>query len=85
MCDYRGNKFFRHSSADKEFVVLNTSNTEFIADGSMPYGSFSGTAFSAVLAAGDVPLAKKTVSFNLNGESFTSTTMIQDWLQFLLI
>lgn len=74
MCDYLGNKFFRHSYAGKEFVVLNTSNTEFIADGSMPYGSFSGTAFSAVLAAGDVPLAKKTVSFNLNGENFTSTT-----------
>lgn len=74
MCDYIGNKFFRHSSVDKEFVILNTSNTEFIADGSMPYGSFSGTTFSVVLAAGDVPLAKKTVRFNLNGESFTRTT-----------
>lgn len=74
MCDYNGGKFFDFAHFDKEFRVLNTSNTRFIADGTMPYGSFSGTAFSVVLAAGDVSLTQRTVTFNLNGKSFTRTT-----------
>jgi len=74
MLDYEGNDFFDFSHYDKEFVVLNTSDTYFVADGSIPYGSFSGTDFSVVLAAGDVPLAQKTVTFNLNGKNFTRKT-----------
>lgn len=74
MCDYNGNKFFDFAHADNDFTVLNTSVTEFTADGTMPYGSFSGTTFSVVLSAGDVPLSKRTVTFNLNGKTFTRTT-----------
>lgn len=76
MCDYNGGKFFDFAHKDVKFTVLDTPISNFTADCSMPYGSFSGTAFSVVLAAGDVPLSKKTVTFDVNGKKFTNTTDI---------
>ncbi|WP_407375791.1 transglutaminase domain-containing protein [Methanobrevibacter sp.] len=73
-CEFYGTKFFKSSFVSRYVTILGTSDTQFSADDVASIGSFAGTPFSVVLGAGDVPLMQKTVSFEINGKTFTGKT-----------
>ncbi|WP_298523940.1 transglutaminase domain-containing protein [uncultured Methanobrevibacter sp.] len=74
VCEYPESKFFKYSCIIKDLTILDTSDAEFTVDGTTSFGNFAGTPFGVVLTAGDVPLIKRTVTFNVNGKTYTNTT-----------
>lgn len=73
-CEFQGDKFFKYSHAEKQITILNTSNAQFAVDGITSFGNFAGTPFGVILTAGEVPLIKSKVTFNVDGETFAGTT-----------
>lgn len=72
---YRGNKFFKASKSSNYITLLsngNESNLKVKSTTSFGYGA--GTLFKVAYTADSVPLAKRTVTFNVNGKTYTNTT-----------
>lgn len=72
---YEGNNFFKAAKSTKYITILNdTSVTKLKVKSTKTFGYGAGTLFKVAYTADGVPLAKKTVTFNINGRNYTDTT-----------
>ena len=72
---YEGNKFFKASKSSNYITLLNdTSVTKLKVKGTKSFGYGAGTLLRVAYTADGVPLAKRTVNFNIGGENYTNTT-----------
>ncbi len=73
-CEYAGNKFFKYAHAYNYITILDTSDTKLTVKSTTRFGDYSGSPFNVALTAGDVPLIRKTVKFNVGGKDYTAST-----------
>lgn len=72
---YGGNNFFKASKSTRYLTMLNdTSVTKLKVKSTKTFGYGAGTLFKVAYTADGVPLAKKTVTFTINGETYKDTT-----------
>ena len=72
---YEGNKFFKASKSTRYLTLLNdTSVTKLKVKSTKTFGYGAGTMLKVAYTADGVPLAKKTVTFTINGETYKDTT-----------
>ena len=71
---YKGNKFFKPSSTKRSVTIYDTSDTTVKVSGKSSFGQGAGTVLKVSYTAGGVPLPKRTVNLNINGETYTRTT-----------
>ena len=72
---YEGTKFFKASKSSDYITILNdTSVTKVKAKGTTTFGYGAGTLLNVTYTADGVPLAKKTVTLKINGETYKRTT-----------
>lgn len=71
---YSGNKFFKASSSKNPITILDTNVTKLSVKSTTNFGYGAGTLFKVALTAGDVPLIKKSVIFNIGDEYYGATT-----------
>ena len=71
---YAGNKFFKSSKSTKSIKIFDTTQTELTVKSTTHFGYGAGTLFKVAYTAGGVPLADKSVTFKLNGNTYTRTT-----------
>lgn len=71
---YAGNQFFKSSKLTNYLTVLDTNVTSLTVNGLKSFGYGAGSQFKVAFSAGGVPLAKKTVTFNIEGKSYAKTT-----------
>lgn len=74
-CYYDGNKFFKSSYATAYVSVIDTPYTDLSVESeTLSFGDYAGTPLQVEYTAGEVPLAKKTVCFTVNGKDCNVTT-----------
>lgn len=73
-CEYSGNKFFKYSYVYRFLTILDTQDTQLTPKNYKPFGDYAGTPLNVAYTAGGVPLIRKDVTFNVNGQTYTSTT-----------
>ncbi len=71
---FAGSKLYKKSSASNKLFVITTKNPTFTVKSTTIFNYGSNTQFKVALTAGKVPLAKRTVTFTLDGKSYTKTT-----------
>jgi hypothetical protein len=71
---FAGTKLYKKSSAKNYVAVITTKNPTFTVKSTTSFGYGANTPFKVALTAGKVPLAKRTVTFTLNGKTYTKTT-----------
>lgn len=71
---YAGNKFFKPSKTADWVTILDTVESKFTVKSTTKFGHGAGALFKVALTAGGVPLAKRTVTFNLEGNEYGDTT-----------
>lgn len=72
--EFSGDRFYKPSKTAKQITVFKTNDTTLTVAGLKAFGFEAGTSFKVAFRAGKVPLAKKTVKFTLNGQTYTKTT-----------
>lgn len=71
---YAGDKFFKASSSKNPITILDTNITKLSIKSTTSFGYGAGTLFKVALTAGDVPLIKKSVTFNIGDKYYGATT-----------
>lgn len=71
---YVGDKFFKPVKMTTSVTVLKTNDTQLSVKGLKSFGYGAGSLFKVIFKAGNVPLAKKTVSFNVANQTYLATT-----------
>ena len=71
---YGGDKFFKSSEISNQITLLETTKTTLKVKGTSRFGYGANTLLMVAYTAGDVPLAKKKVTFTINGKTYTNTT-----------
>ncbi|MBR3156567.1 MAG: hypothetical protein IKF13_07110, partial [Methanobrevibacter sp.] len=71
---FAGNSLYKKSSASNKLYVITTKNPTFTVKSTTTFGHGANTPFKVALTAGKVPLAKRTVTFTVDGKSYTKTT-----------
>ena len=74
---FAGNNFYKKSSASNKLFVITTKVPTLTVKSTTTFGYGANTPFKVALTAGKVPLAKRTVTFTVNGETYTRTTNSQ--------
>ena len=74
---FAGNGFYKKSSASNKLFVITTKVPTLTVKSTTTFGYGANTPFKVALTAGNVPLAKRTVTFTVNGETYTRTTNSQ--------
>lgn len=71
---YAGDKFFKPSKVTKLATIFKTNDTTLTVKSTKSFGYGAGTLFKVAFSAGKVPLAKRTVTFNIDGKTYNSQT-----------
>ncbi len=71
---YVGDKFFKPVKQATSVTVLKTNDTQLTVKGMKSFGYGAGGLFKVIFKAGNVPLAKKTVTFTVANKTYSSTT-----------
>lgn len=71
---YAGDKFFKSSKVTKKVTIFKTNDTTLTVKSTKSFGYEAGTLFKVAFTAGNVPLAQRTVTFNIDGKTYTDTT-----------
>ena len=71
---FAGNSYYKASSASGKLTVIPSKTPTYTVKSTTTFGYGAGTQFKVALTSGGVPLAKKTVTFNVNNASYTKTT-----------
>ena len=72
---FAGNKFFKAATATNYVTVINNdSQTELSVEGITSFGQGAGTLFEVSYTADGVPLAKRTVTFTVDGKTYAKKT-----------
>lgn len=73
--EYAGDKFFQASKVTDYVTIFNdTSVTSLTVKSTTSFGYGAGTLFKVAYTADKVPLAKKTVTFSVDGKTYTGST-----------
>jgi hypothetical protein len=73
-CRFSGASHYKASSCSGQVAVTTTKNPALSVKSTTTFGYGAGTPLKVSVAAGGVPLAGKTVTFNIGGNDYTSTT-----------
>lgn len=73
-CSYAGNKYFKSSKTSDLVTILENTTPQLTVVSTTEFGSGAGTPFRVALTAGDVPLAKRTMTFKIAGNTYTAIT-----------
>ena len=71
---FAGNVYYKNSVAYDKVYIITTKNPTFTVKSTTSFGHGANTPFKVALTAGKVPLAKRTVTLTLNGNTYTKTT-----------
>ncbi len=71
---FAGNSVYKASSAKSKVTILPSKTPTFKVKSTTTFGEGAGTSFKLALTSGSVPLASKTITLKLNGETYTKTT-----------
>ncbi len=71
---YAGNKFFKSSKTSSLVTILDTAEPKLTVKSSTRFGYGAGSLFKVALTAGGVPLIKRTMTFSIDGQNYSSTT-----------
>ena len=71
---FTGNSFYYKSSASNKLVVLPSKTSKFTVKSTTTFGQGANTPFKVSLTASGIALDKKTVTFKVNGKTYTKTT-----------
>ena len=71
---YEGNKFFKKAKSTNYVTILDSLDTTLTVKSTTHFGYGAGTLFKVAFKAGGVPLAKRTMTFNLDGKTYVETT-----------
>ena len=72
---YEGTKYFKAAKAKNLVTIIdNASDTKLTVKGTKTFGYGAGTPLKVAFTAGGVPLPKRTMTFNVNGETYVQTT-----------
>ena len=74
---FAGSSFYKKSSASNKVFVITTKNPTFTVKSTTTFAYGANTPFKVALTAGKVPLAKRTITFTVNGKTYTKTTNSQ--------
>ena len=73
--EYGGSKFFKASKQTNYVTIFNdTSVSSLKVKSTISFGYGAGTLFKVAYTADKVPLAKKTVTFSIDGKTYVATT-----------
>lgn len=71
---YSGNKFFRASTSTNYVTILDTTVPKLTVKGTTKFGYGAYTPIKVAFTAGGVPLVKRTMTFTIDGQTYTRTT-----------
>ena len=72
---YDGTKYFKAAKAKNLVSIIDDpSDTKLTVKSTKTFGYGAGTPFKVAFTAGGVPLPKRTMTFNVNGETYVQTT-----------
>ncbi len=71
---FRGAAHYKSCSASGLVTVITTSNSDLTVKSTTTFGYGAGTAFKVAATAGGVALAKRTVTFKVDGKTYAGTT-----------
>ena len=71
---FKGNKFYKKSSAKNKVAIIPSKNPTFKVKSSITFGYGAGTPFKVQLTSGKIPLANKKITLKVNGKKYTKTT-----------
>ena len=71
---YGGTKFVKSSKASNLLTILDTNQSALKIKGTSHFGYGAGTSMKVALTAGGVVLHKRTVTFTIEGKTYTRTT-----------
>lgn len=71
---YTGNKFFKSSKTSDMVTILDTTEPKLTVKSTKRFGYGAGTLLKVACTAGGVPLIKRTMTFSIDGQTYSSTT-----------
>ncbi|MDO5832713.1 MAG: transglutaminase family protein [Methanobrevibacter sp.] len=72
---YEGTKYFKAAKAKNLVTIIdNPSDTKLTVKSTKTFGYGAGTSLKVAFTAGGVPLPKRTMTFNVNGDTYAQTT-----------
>ena len=71
---FSGATHYKATSATNKVIIITTKNPTLTVKSTTSFGQGAGTPFKVAVTAGGVPLIKRTVTFNVDGATFTKTT-----------
>ncbi|MDO5824633.1 Ig-like domain-containing protein, partial [Methanobrevibacter sp.] len=71
---FAGNTYYSASSASNKVYIIPSKTSKFTVKSGTTFGKGANSQFKVALTSGNVPLVKKTVTFTVNGVSYTKTT-----------
>ncbi|WP_407377869.1 transglutaminase domain-containing protein [Methanobrevibacter sp.] len=71
---YAGNKFFKSSKTSDIVTVLDTTDSKLSVKGPSRLGYGSDSPLRVILTAGGVPLIKRSVTLNIDGQQYSTVT-----------
>lgn len=66
--------FYKGSSAKSKLTIIPSKTPTFTVKSTTTFGNGAGTPFKLALTSGSVPLADKTITLKVNGDTYTKTT-----------
>ena len=72
--EYAGDKFFKPSKETSSLTVFKTNDTKLTVKSVREFGYGAGTMFKVAFTAGKVPIAKRTVTFTVDGKTYKDVT-----------
>ena len=71
---FGGTTHYKATTAYNKVIVITTKNTALTVKSTTSFGNGAGTPFKVAVTAGGVPLIKRTVTFNVDGKTYSKTT-----------
>ena len=71
---YGGNSFYKASSASGKVTIIPSKTPDYIVKSTTTFGKGYGAQFKVALTSKGVPLAGRTVTLKLAGQTYTKTT-----------
>ena len=72
--EYAGNKYFESAKAKNYLTIFDKGKTALKVKGTKNFGYGANTPLKVAFTADGVPLAKRTITFIINGKSYNKTT-----------
>ena len=69
---FEGNAYYKPSSASNKVVIIPSKTPKFTVKSGTTFNY--GTKFKIAVTSGSVPLIKKTITFKVDGKTYTKTT-----------